>query len=89
MNGDIAGLQVWFVGALFIPSLALAPGVWSGNNKLFAVLYVVWWYLGPMNHVVELDFIGTTGASPSLIYLVLSVVLFASAFVGRKRQIQA
>ena len=89
INGDIAELQVWFVGALFIPSLALAPGVWSGNNKLFEVLYVVWWYLGPMNHVVELDFIGTTGASPSLIYLVLSVVLFASAFVGRKRQIQA
>jgi hypothetical protein len=32
--GDGSGLAAWAVGALFIPTLALALGVWSGSSKL-------------------------------------------------------
>ena len=29
------GLLAWAVGSLFIPSLALALGLWSGNSRFF------------------------------------------------------
>ena len=38
--GDGAGLLAWFSGALFIPSLALALGIWSNTQKLFEAFYV-------------------------------------------------
>jgi len=47
-------LLAWISAALFIPSLPLALGVWSNNHKLFEVLYVTMWYLGPMNKLTSL-----------------------------------
>jgi hypothetical protein len=41
LAGDWAGLGAWTVGALFIPTLALALGVWSGGGKLFEVVYLL------------------------------------------------
>jgi len=45
LGGNAAGLFTWLVAALFIPSLALAAGVWTGSGKLFEVLYLSLWYL--------------------------------------------
>ena len=36
--GDWRGLLAWLTGALFIPTLALALGVWSGSSKLFEIV---------------------------------------------------
>ena len=33
------GLLAWAVGALFIPSLALALGLWSRNSRFFEAVY--------------------------------------------------
>jgi hypothetical protein len=75
-------------GLVFIPSLALALGVWTGGSKAFEVVYVVLWYLGPLNKVLELDYLGmyTNNAWP--MYLGLSGVLLAAAFLGRQRQLK-
>jgi hypothetical protein len=40
------------VAAAFIPAAALALGIWSGGSKLFEVLYLLLWTLGPMNQMV-------------------------------------
>ena len=86
------GLLVWAAGALFIPSLALALGTWSGSSKLFEVVYTMWWYVGPMNQVPALDFTGASGdgAPPAmpLRYLALAAVLLTLAVVGRRRQLE-
>ena len=67
--GDTAGLLALLSGAIFIPSLVLASGVWSRTSKLFEVLYMIIWYLGPMNKVMELDFIGAHGnGSPEFFF---------------------
>ena len=47
LSGDQHGLAAWAVATLFIPSLALALGVWSGSGKPFEAIYTVWWYMGP------------------------------------------
>jgi hypothetical protein len=81
-------LASWLAGALFIPSLALALGVWSGSGKFFEALYTVWWYVGPLHHTPGLDFIGGTLASSSPgLYLSLAAGLLLAACVGRRRQV--
>jgi hypothetical protein len=89
--GDWLHLLAWSVGALFIPTLALVLGVWSGSNKLFEVVYMLWWYAGPINGVECLDFMGT-GLNPPLSrvqgYGLTTIIMFALAVIGRYRQIK-
>jgi hypothetical protein len=89
--GDWLHLAAWGIGALFIPSLALALGVWSGSSKLFEVVYMLWWYAGPLNRVESLDFMGTGAnlqTSTIGIYGLLTILLLALAAVGRKKQLK-
>jgi hypothetical protein len=88
IDGDTVGLLALFSGALFIPSLALAAGVWSGTSKLFEILYMVIWYLGPLNNVPNLDYIGAkTNGYPQL-FIPFSIALIAFAVYGRARQLR-
>lgn len=86
--GDTAGLLALLSGTIFIPSLAIALGVWSRTSKLFEVLYMIIWYLGPMNKVLELDFIGAHGNGRLEFFLPFSMALITIAFIGRTRQIR-
>jgi hypothetical protein len=85
-------ILAWAVGALFIPTLALALGVWSGSGKAFEGLYAVLWYVGPVNHLTALDFMGTSdksiAAGVPCYYLALTAVLMGLAVLGRMRQIR-
>jgi hypothetical protein len=91
LAGDGPALGAWLVGALFIPTLALALGVWSGGGKAFQVVYTVLWYAGPMNRVPALDFLGaleeSVAAGIPLYFLALTTILGGLAVLGRKRQI--
>lgn len=85
---DWQAMAAWFAGALFIPSLALALGVWSGSSKLFEALYTVWWYVGPLHQLPSLDFVGGSRASSSPgLYLILAAGLLLASCLGRRRQV--
>jgi len=86
--GDGVGLLAWFSAALFIPSFALASGVWSNSHKVFEVVYVALWYLGPMNKVYAVDYLGANSNGNIGFFLPLSMALIAVAFIGRARQLQ-
>jgi hypothetical protein len=90
--GDWAELLAWTAGALFIPSLALTLGVWSGSSKLYEVVYMTIWYLGPMSNLSALDFMGAhseaVSAGMPLYYLCLTILLLGLSVVGRRRQLQ-
>ena len=88
VDGDTVGLLALFSGAIFIPSLALVSGVWSGTSKLFEILYMVIWYLGPMNKVMELDYIGSHGNGRPEFFIPFSIALIAFAIFGRARQLR-
>jgi len=66
------------VAAAFIPAAALSLGTWSGGSKLFEVVFLFLWTLGPMNQMVTalgfplvadqflaLDYIGSSDAAIS------------------------
>ncbi len=87
--GDLTHLVTWGTASLFIPSLALALGTWSSNNKLFEVVYLIWWYAGPVNRVPHLDFMGTgeqSGVDASWVYWIGTVILLGLTVLGRQRQ---
>jgi hypothetical protein len=87
--GETRAVLGWLLAATFVPALALACGVWSGSAKLFEVLYLFLWYVGPMHRVAEADYTGvTTARGPTLwlIYIGVSLVLFVLAWSGRSRQ---
>ena len=75
---------------LFIPALAFGLGTLSASPRLFEVVYLLLWYIGPMNHVATLDFTGMAPASRAAgypwTYLAFSTLLFATATAARSRQ---
>ena len=87
------GLFAWLVGALFIPTAALALGVWSGSAKPFEILYTLLWYLGPMHAFPALDYAGSSPITSAtrfpLLYLALTAAFALAALLGRKRQLLA
>lgn len=91
--GNFHGLAGWLAGAVFLPSLALALGIWSGTSKLFEGLFTMWWYVGPMNHVPGLDFTGTANGTRTVplafVYTAASAALLVGAYFVRSRQLQS
>jgi hypothetical protein len=71
--------------------MALTLGVWSGSSKLFEVLYLFLWYLGPANQVGPIDFMGVVGPllppRTPVLFLAVTVALVVFAVAGRKRQL--
>jgi hypothetical protein len=92
LAGQAGGVLAWAAGALFVPSLALALGVWSGTSRFFEGLYTALWYVGPINHAPGLDFTGASSGAQavhiSLTYLIVTAMLLAAAFFGRFRQLR-
>lgn len=85
--GDGVGLLAWFSGAVFIPSLALALGVWSQSHKVFEILHVTIWYL-ILNGVDAVDYLGANSNGNIGFFIPLSIGLLVLAFFGRARQLQ-
>jgi hypothetical protein len=92
LAGQSVGLLAWAAGALFIPSLALALGVWSGSSKFFEGLYTALWYAGPLNRVPGLDFTGSASGPQAgryaLMYLAVAAILVGAAFFRRAHQLR-
>jgi ABC-type multidrug transport system permease subunit len=79
------------IGALFVPSFAVALGCWSGTSKLFQAVYLFLWYLAAVQGVFYVDFMGHFPPAvalgiPWIVALVTVGLLIAAAF-GRQRQI--
>jgi hypothetical protein len=87
-DGDIIGVLALLSGAIFIPSLALASGVWSGTSKLFEILYMTIWYIGPIEGLGILDYLGANSNGNIRFFIPLSIALIAVAFIGRARQLR-
>lgn len=92
LAGDFTTVGAVVVGACFIPALAVTSGVLLGTSRVFEVLFLSLWYLGPMNAVYSLDFIAahpeTVARGTPTWIAIATVILLIAAAVGRTRQIQ-
>jgi hypothetical protein len=83
-NGDLPALAGWVGAVVFIPTLALALGVFSSGSRVFGVVYLIWWYLGPLQKTAGIDFIG---GPPEMFLLAAAGLLLLSAY-WRGRQVR-
>ncbi|WP_339159275.1 hypothetical protein MKX50_09300 [Paenibacillus sp. FSL W8-0186] len=83
LDGQWAHLTAWLVSVLFVPTLAMALGTLSGTRKMFEVVYMLWWYMGAVNNLPNLNFLGA-GTSQSLLYGILTCLLLIMALVGQQ-----
>jgi len=83
-NGDLSGFAGWVGAVIFVPTLALALGVFSSGSRAFEVVYVIWWYMGPLQKVPGMDF---TAGAPHLYLLAAAGLLLLSAY-WRGRQVR-
>jgi hypothetical protein len=92
LMGQTNGLSAWFVGAFFVPALALALGVWVGNSRAFETIYPLLWYIGVINQIPTFDYAGVTVEGllmgMPVVYLGITIGLMVLALFGRWRQIQ-
>lgn len=72
--GDAVHAASWLVGAVFIPTLALFLGSISESSRFFEAVYIVWFYLGCINNMGVLDFLGIV-ENNTWIYLIVTIVL--------------
>lgn len=88
LGGDIPGVLTWLVGVMFVPTMALAMGVWSGSGKLFEVTYLMLWYGGLLSQGPVIDYVGviegTSSSSVPVIFFGITVVLLLLAYFGRR-----
>jgi hypothetical protein len=64
--------------------MALALGVTTGTRKFFEALYTAWWYVGPLHHTPQADFMGTTAQSSTPVpYLAAAALLVFIACTWR------
>jgi hypothetical protein len=87
LTGDITGLTAWMTAALFIPSLALALGATTGTSKSFEVIYVLLCYVGPLNGVQVLDFMGAGGSGSEVVWFAFAAFCACIAFAARWREL--
>lgn len=102
LEGNVEYISLWISAALLISSFALAAGVTTKTNRTFEVLYMIIWYIGPINKLPYLDFLGMKSAQGtnwisdasinfwivSLIYMLFSIGLLVSAYITRNRLTQ-
>jgi hypothetical protein len=92
MSGNIISLLAWGVGVSFVPTLALALGVWIKTNRLFEVIYSFMWYFGFIERTPTFDFTGATSDGLArgipFVYLGATVGLVLLAVFWRWRQHQ-
>jgi len=91
LGGEWSHLLTLLSAALFTPSLALAFGTVTGSRKLFEVIYLFMWYVGAVEKLKPLNFLGTSEDAVTtdiyLSYLCLAMALFIIAILTRKRQV--
>jgi hypothetical protein len=80
------------VGVLTIVSLALACGVLTQSSRPFEIVFTIIWYLGPLQGLVYLDFIGahsTERNETSFVPFLLSAfILINLSIIGRIAQLK-
>ncbi|WP_156043425.1 ABC transporter permease subunit [Paenibacillus sp. UNC451MF] len=87
MEQEMTMLSIWAAGAVFVPTLALACGVWIRSGKTFEIVYMALWYLGPLNGAPLLNFMDLTAGYNVWIYLTAALILYTAALLGRIKRL--
>jgi len=89
LSGNFAAVAGWIAGAAFVPALALALGTLSRGRKTFEILFVVLWYVGPLNGVPIADFTGASGGAATPVFAIGALAALGVAAWTRRARIRS
>ena len=78
ISGQEISAVALLVGAMFIPALAIFLGRLSSTSRTFEFIYMLVWYMGPIDQNRGMDFLGTTintAPTPISSFAIISVLL--------------
>ena len=80
------------IGVLFVPTLALALGVWTNGSRMFEVVYLLLWYISVQGGTTVFDYRGATieaaASGVPFYYLAATIGLALLAVLGRQKQMR-
>lgn len=88
LGGDAAALLGFVTTIVFVPSLALALGSFTGTGRAFEGVYLLLWYVGPVNGATTFNFAAPSGDAsilPLIVFAAVGVVSLAAALLHRSR----
>jgi hypothetical protein len=92
LAGHWQALYAPVIGILFVPTLALALGVWTNGSRTFEVVYLLLWYISVQGGTTVFDYRGATIKAASsgvpLYYLAATIGLVLLAVLGRQKQMR-
>lgn len=86
MLNNFTGVMNIFMGILFVNSLGMLMGNVFKNSTAFEIIYTILWYVGILNGLYSLDFLGLTQTAvnaniPSIFFLVgISFIIISVMF---------
>jgi hypothetical protein len=90
--GQIAQAGALLAGAVFVPTAALALGTLTGTKKFFEVSYLLIWYVGLVDRLWALDFVGVTDRALSRgvpwVFLGGTCILLTAAVLSERTRLQ-
>lgn len=92
--GDMFSIVILLSGALLIVLLALVCGILTKTSRTFEIVFTILWYIGPLNQVTYLDFIGVNvelskAINAPLVFTLAASFLLVIAYMARRKQIAA
>lgn len=87
LAGDAGSLLACIALAGSISALALALGTIAGASRPFEALFLIVWYLGPVQHAPGIDFAGGLLTAPVLTTVIAAIIAAASISVARIRRL--
>jgi hypothetical protein len=90
--GDFFSVMMLLSGAVFLVLLALTCGVLTNTSRTFEILFTMLWYIGPLNQLTYIDFIGvdvvkSQQINAPLVFVAVSGLLLVVAYLFRRKQI--
>ncbi|MGL5437279.1 MAG: hypothetical protein ACRDBO_18195 [Lachnospiraceae bacterium] len=78
--GDIEHLVAFLIGILFINGFALTIGTLSQSRVPFEAIFIIWYYLGPIQNIPWLDFFGLQSIT-TVFYGLMALTLIATGYL--------
>ncbi|SHJ24851.1 hypothetical protein SAMN02745163_01557 [Clostridium cavendishii DSM 21758] len=91
-NNNFKGVLYILMGAFFITAFGIFIGNSIGSSTVFEIIYIILWYIGMLNGMPYLDFLGLTQDASNMnipiIFSIFGVVALGLSFLARSNRIK-
>lgn len=92
LKGSILSVVYIVLGSVFIIAMAFFIGSSVGNSTIYELIYIIIWYVGILNQMPYLDFLGITQNSQNMnvpfIFFIISVIMITLSYFQRVKRLK-